>query len=389
MREVYLDNSATTEVSPEALAAYVETSKNNWGNPSSRHNRGKEAEDLMEDARDAVRHALGAKDGQVIFTSGGTEANNLAILGRVEAKPRFMRGGVILTTAGEHSSVARPLEALKAKGLTVVEIPTQNGVLDLDALTAALTPAVCLVTMMAVNNETGARYPLREVSRLMHKHAPDAVLHIDATQAFLKVPLTVTQTGADLVTLSSHKIRGPKGVGALWVSAAVTKNRGIAPLLLGGGQEYGLRSGTENVPGVAAFATAVRLGEQALPETERHLSALREALIAGVRDNPALSEVKLNLPPTAAPHILSLTLPKIKSETMVHFLSSRGVYVSGGSACSSHDSHLSSAMLAFGLTPEETDCTIRVSFGVQNTHEDIDRFLAALAEGLSTLVRKR
>ncbi|MGN1207263.1 MAG: cysteine desulfurase family protein, partial [Eubacteriales bacterium] len=193
MREVYLDNSATTEVSPEALAAYVETSKNSWGNPSSRHNRGKEAEDLMEDARDAVRHALGAKDGQVIFTSGGTEANNLAILGRVEAKPRFMRGGVVVTTAGEHSSVARPLEALKAKGLTVVEIPTRGGVLDLDALTAALTPAVCLVTMMAVNNETGARYPLGEVPRLMHKHAPDAVLHIDATQAFLKVPLTVTQ----------------------------------------------------------------------------------------------------------------------------------------------------------------------------------------------------
>ena len=388
MTEIYFDNSATTRVSPEALAAYVEASENEWGNPSSRHSRGQAAEKLIAGARACLCDALGS-GGEVVFTAGGTEANNLAIRGRLTAKPRFFRGGKILTTAGEHSSVTRPLEALAREGLRVVEIPTRGGVLDLDALRREATPDTCLVTMMLVNNESGARYFLEEASRITRAACPDAVFHIDATQAFLKFPWSVKQMGADLVTVSSHKIRGPKGVGALWMSPAVVKNRGIAPLTLGGGQEGGYRSGTENVPGIAAFAAAVRQGMKDLPETTARLTSLRETLIRGVSETPALREVRCQLPPVAAPHIVSLTLPRIKSETMLHYLSSEGIYVSSGSACSSHDTHLSHAMLAFGLSEKEADCTIRVSFGVQNTEAEIARFLEVLSAGVGSLIRIR
>ena len=203
------------------------------------------------------------------------------------------------------------------------------------------------------------------------------------------MPFTVKSLGCDLVTVSSHKIRGPKGVGALWISPAVIQNRGIAPVTLGGGQEGDLRSGTENVPAVAAFAEAVRLGLASRGEHIAHLRDLRDYLIDRLKNTPALSEVRLNLPPVAAPHIVSLTMPRIKSETMLHFLSSKGIYVSSGSACSSHDRHLSSAMLAFGLTEPEADTTVRVSFGVQNTRAEIDTFLSVLAEGVTGLIRTR
>lgn len=389
MTEIYFDNSATTRICPEALRVYCEVSETHFGNPSSRHARGADAERLLGDARDAVRSALGTALGEVVFTAGGTEANNLAIRGRLLAKPRFLRGGKILTTAGEHASVSHPIDALARAGLTVAAIPTAGGVLDLDALRREATPDVCLVSMMLVNNESGALYDLAAAAKIVHAACPDAVFHVDATQAFLKVPFTVKSLGCDLVTISSHKIRGPKGVGALWISPAVIKNRGIAPVTLGGGQEGDLRSGTENVPAIAAFAEAVRLGSSAREANIAHLSDLRAYFIDRVQNTAALSEVRLNLPPVAAPHIVSLTMPSIKSETMLHFLSSRGMYISSGSACSSHDRHLSSAMLAFGLTEREADTTVRVSFGIDNTREEIDRFLAALAEGVTGLIRTR
>lgn len=389
MTEIYFDNSATTRICPEALRVFCEVSEEHFGNPSSRHARGADAERLLDDARDTVRGALGATGGAVVFTAGGTEANNLAIRGRLLAKPRFKKGGKILTTAGEHASVSHPVDALRREGMTVVAIPTAGGVLDLDALRREATHDVCLVSMMLVNNESGALYDLAAAAKIVRAACPDAVFHVDATQAFLKVPFTVKSLGCDLVTVSSHKIRGPKGVGALWISPAVIKNRGIAPVTLGGGQEGDLRSGTENVPAVAAFAEAVRLGLVSREQNIAHLRDLRDYLIDRLKNTPALSEVRLNLPPVAAPHIVSLTMPRIKSETMLHFLSSKGIYVSSGSACSSHDRHLSSAMLAFGLTEPEADTTVRVSFGVQNTRAEIDTFLSVLAEGVTGLIRTR
>jgi cysteine desulfurase len=192
-----------------------------------------------------------------------------------------------------------------------------------------------------------------------------------------------------MVTLSSHKIEGPKGVGALWVSAGMIRNRGIVAQALGGGQEGGLRSGTENVPGIAAFGAAVRDKREHLTANEAHLEELRRYLIERATARAELAELQLNLPPVAAPHIVSITLPSIKSETMLHFLSSKGIYVSSGSACSSHDAHLSGAMLAWGLSEREADCTIRVSFGSHNTRADVDALLDALAQGLKDLIRHR
>ncbi len=389
MRDIYLDNSATTRICPEALAAYVEVSETHWGNPSSLHSRGVDAEGIMREVREDVKASIGATAGEVIFTSGGTEANNLAILGRALSKPRFARGGKIITTAGEHASVSHPIAHLAERGFRMVEIPTVGGRLDMDALVREMTPDVILVTMMLVNNESGAIYDLAAVSRLMKRVSPDGVLHVDATQAYMKIPFTVSSLGADMVTLSSHKIEGPKGIGALWVSPDMIRTRGITPEILGGGQEGGMRSGTENVPGIAAFGAAVRYRRRNFREHAAHLTALRERLLSSLSKTSALAEVKANIPPTAAPHIVSLTLPRIKSETMLHFLSSEGVYVSSGSACSSHDAHISSAMLSFGLSTREADTTIRVSFGTQNTVEDVDAFVDLLAAGVQNLIRLR
>ncbi len=389
MSEIYLDNSATTRICPAALAAYVEASETHWGNPSSLHSRGVDAEGLMRRVRADVKASIGAVGGEVIFTAGGTEANNLAILGRALSKPRFAKGGKLLLTAGEHASVSHPISHLVTKGFKMVEIPTVGGELDMDALTREMTPDVVLVSMMLVNNESGAIYDLAAVSRLMKRVSPDAVLHVDATQGYMKIPFTVTSLGADMVTLSSHKIEGPKGVGALWVSDDMLRTRGITSEIFGGGQERGLRSGTENVPGIAAFGAAVRYKKEHFVAHTAQLAELRTYLTEQLSAVPALEELRINLPKKVAPHIMSITLPMIKSETMLHFLSSRGIYVSSGSACSSHDAHISSAMLAYGLSEREADCTIRVSLGAQNTKEELDIFLATLAEGVANLVRIR
>jgi cysteine desulfurase len=258
----------------------------------------------------------------------------------------------------------------------------------MDALEAALTKNTVLVTMLLVNNETGAHYDLKTAARLTHALAPEAVFHADATQAFMKLPLS-PKDGYDLITVSSHKIEGPKGVGALWVSPAVIKNKGLSAQILGGGQENGLRSGTENVAGCAAFGAACDYAKENMAAHTAQLLALQSALLERLAANEALREVKVNLPPVRAPHIVSLTMPRIKSETMLHFLSGLGIYVSSGSACSSHGRHGSPPLLAFGLEEKEVDCTIRVSFSHRNTVEEIDQFLAALARGVKNLSRIR
>ncbi len=386
---IYLDNSATTRICEEALETYLNVSRTQWGNPSSRHGLGKEAEDLINQTRGLINQSLGSRDGTVIFTAGGTEANNLAIFGRAYAKPRYRKGGKILTTQGEHSSVTQPLTALMNEGFRVVAIPTKGGELDWEVLEKELTPDVVLVTMMLVNNETGAIYDLGTVSRLMRANCPDGVLHVDATQAYLKIPFTIKSLGCDLVTISSHKVEGPKGVGALWVSPAVVKNRGLAPRELGGGQEGGYRSGTENVPGIAAFGAAIRKETGDRDTRIRQNTALSERLITGIATREGLSEVRVNLPPHRAPHIVSITLPKIKSETMLHFLSSYGIYVSSGSACSSNSTHKSSALVAFGRSEDEADYSIRVSLSHRNEMGDIDALIEALKIGLEKLSRVR
>ena len=272
----------------------------------------------------------------------------------------------------------------------MVRIPTKGGILRTEAILSALTPKTVLVSMMAVNNETGAIYPTLSVASAMKRACPDAVLHVDATQAFMKIPMSPKSLGADMITVSSHKIEGPKGVGALWVSDAVIKNRGIAALMLGGGQEGGLRSGTENVPGICAFAEASRLAAASFEDRVRAITAVKEHLLSSLALHPVLkSAVTPNLPEKAAPHILSLTVNGFKSETVQNDLSGRGIYVSSGSACASHARNLSAALLAFGKSEEETDATIRLSFSHHNTCDEADAFLAALLEIVETRARMR
>lgn len=386
---IYLDNSATTKMCDEALSAYVDTAKESFGNPSSRHAVGDRARRILEGARETLLHALGDKDGTVIFTGSGSEADNLAILGRAAAKERYRRGAKILTTEGEHAAVKEPLRRLEAEGFRVAVIPTRNGVLDRAFIEREMTPDVILVTAMAVNNETGAAYDLAFLSRVMKAKSPEAVLHIDATQAFMQMPFSLRALGASMVTVSAHKIEGPKGVGALYIEKQLLKAHGIAPHILGGGQESGLRSGTENLPGIAAFAAAVEYRKKNLADFFEKTGGLRSYLIQQLSEDTALSEVRPLLPPVASPHILPLILPDIKSETALNFLSARGICVSSGSACSSHERSLSHAYLAFGLSEREADTTLRVSLSHTNTKEELDSFLTALREAVSSLARIR
>lgn len=383
-RIIYLDNSATTKICDEALNKYVELSRESFGNPSSLHSMGLAAEKELDRAREAVLASVGERDARVIFTASGTEANNLAIFGRAFAKDRFKHGSKIITTEGEHASVASPFDELIGLGYTVAKIPTVNGVLDLEALSRELTQNVILVSMMMVNNETGALYDIKSAAEIIRKKAPDALIHVDATQSYMKVRFTKRSLGADMITLSSHKIEGPKGVGALVVDNKIIKSRGIVPTVLGGGQEGGYRSGTENVPAIAAFGEAVRLGFKSIDSRIEKLSSLRSYLIERLSTDSRLSEIKITNPENHAPHILNITLPKIKSETALHFLSSLGIYVSSGSACSSNSAHTSSALTAYGKSAEEADSSIRISFSHRNEKEDVD----ALCEGLFAVLER-
>jgi len=274
---------------------------------------------------------------------------------------------------------------LEKNGFEVVRIATRGGELDWEQYAAALDRRVFLVSMMTVNNETGAMYDISRAFSMAKAVDPNVVTHTDAVQGYLKCRLSPTALKADLVTVSAHKIGGAKGVGALYASSESLKRRDFVPVVQGGGQENGFRSGTENVIGIAGFAAAAEVGFRTLPKTLPHLAALRQSAIEKLLSLP----VTLNLPKgTAAPHILNVTLPDIRSETMLHALSEDGICVSAGSACSSHARNRQSrALTAFGLSPEAIECSIRISFGEQNTTEDVDRLVQSLAANIDRLVK--
>ncbi len=383
-RDIYLDNSATTPLSAAAKAAISHMTEV-YGNPSSLHAAGQAAEKCVSVAREQLLAALGVRRGQgsFVFTSCGTEATALALVGTAYAKAR-REATRILTTDSEHPSVSRVLDRLAADGFEIVRIPTRGGVLDMDALSRALDKKIFLASFMLVNNETGARYDVKEVFRRVKAKYPDAITHCDAVQGFLKVPMTPAALGAELVTVSGHKLHAPKGVGGLYISASLLKAKKIVPFLLGGGQESGLRSGTENTIGIAAFGAAAKDMDARRAEIGERLSSLR----AYAEDKLAALDVRINRPEGAyVPYIINLTLPQIKSETMLHHLSGDGIYVSSGSACSSHASHPSDTLLAFGLSAAEADCSLRISFSEYNTEADVDALCDSLAGGLARLVR--
>lgn len=385
MREIYLDNSATTALS-EGVKARMREAMEIYGNPSSLHRAGNAALELLESARRQVAASLGVPrpdPGELIFTSCGSEADNLAILGTAFAKPR-RKGMRAITTDSEHPGAANAFRLLESQGFEVIRIPTRGGELDWERYAAALTDRTFLVSVMMVNNETGAMYDVKRAFTMAKNRNPDIVTHTDAVQGYLKCRFTPKAIKADLVTVSAHKIHGPKGVGALYVSKDALRRRDLVPLLLGGGQENGFRSGTENVIGIVGFGQAAYEGSAALEENLGKLASLRELTVKKLADLP----LQANLPVgKCAPHILNYTLPDIRSETMLHALSRRGICISNGSACSSHSHHRSEALTAFGLTPEQIECSIRISFSEFNTLSDVEALADALREELGRLVR--
>lgn len=381
---VYLDNSATTAPSEGVIDAMTAAARC-YGNPSSVHAAGLESAALLRSCRAEVAAAFGLRrsdDFHIIFTASGSEANNLAIRGTALAKKRRISNRII-TTDSEHPSVANTAASLAAEGFEVVKIPTRGGALDMAALERELDGGALMVSLMLVNNETGARYDVERAFRMAHAKNPEIVTHCDAVQGFMRIKFTPASLGADLVSVSAHKIHGPKGVGALCVAPGMIRAKRLAPVIYGGGQEEGFRSGTENLIDIAGFARACTEARENAERDEAHMDELyRHAL-----DVLPAAGVRLNLPTNAAGHIVSLTLPGIRSETMLHFLSEKGIFVSAGSACSSHAHGPSGTLLAFGLSPADADRTLRVSFGSQNTVDDIDRLADALRDGIGRLVR--
>lgn len=392
MSMIYFDNAATTKPSDAAIKAASRVMREEWGNPSSAHALGTSASRLLESSRAAISSALGlgAKDGRVIFTGSGSEANNTAVFGAVYAKNRPVSQsgrGKILTTDSEHPSVEQAMRRLEGDGFSVVRISTRGGRLDLDELRAAADSSVILASFMLANNETGAIYDLKNASAIVRAASPKAVIHSDMVQAFMKTDTSPKKLGVDVLSISAHKIYAPKGVGALWVREDMFRTKSLIPYIVGGGQERTMRSGTENLSGIAAFAASAAELASCKDERRARIDELHSTLVSTVAEQ--LSEVRVNLPERGIGYVLSLTLPEIKSETMLNFLSSRGIYVSAGSACSAHSGKPSAVLQAFGLTEREADSTLRVSFSHTNTVEEIGEFCDALREGVASLARMR
>lgn len=373
----YLDNSATTRVCPQAAEKALQMMTACYGNPSSLHSLGAAAEQELNAARQKVARLLGCRPQEVIFTSGGTESNNLAVLGAAQAKIRA--GRHIVTTAVEHASVAAACSELERQGWEVTRlVPDPGAALTAQQVAAACRPDTVLVSVMMVNNETGARFPVDRIIPAVRRAAPGALVHCDAVQAAGKLPLNAARLGLDLMTVSAHKIHGPKGSGALYIR----KGARILPRSFGGGQENGLRPGTEALPLHAAFGAAA----EALPpfaEQEALYDSLRRRLTDGLAGREGFV---LNSPPDGVPYILNLSVLGVRSETLLHFLAERGVFVSSGSACSKGKK--SPVLTALGFSGERIDSALRVSFTHTTTPNEVDRFLAALYEAASSLVRR-
>ncbi len=391
----YLDNAASTELCEEAKEAIL-GAVGVYGNPSSTHRMGAEAKRLLESSRETVRDALGAGSGQggaLVFTASGTEANCTAVLGSFRAKKRKRDGSEwILIGDGEHPSVEKSAEALEAEGCRLVRIPTAGGELDIGFLDRTLGECekaggtVVCAAFMLVNNETGAIYDVRRAFSAVKAKFPDAVAHCDAVQGFGRIRFTPSALGADTLSVSAHKIHAPRGAGALYIGPAALKRKNIAPLIPGGGQESGLRSGTENLISTAAFAAAARAASANFDANREIAARLRRRLSDGLYELSAAG-VSVKKPARAVDDIVNITLPGIRSETMLNFLSGEGICVSAGSACSAYSKKKSSALTAFGCTDGEIDSSIRVSTSHLNKEDDIDAFLDALSRGIARLAR--
>ena len=368
---IYLDNAATTRPCAEAVAAVNDALTARWGNPSAVHRLGIEAARLLRTARQDVAEAMGAETERVFFTSGGTEADNWASFSAAERLGK--RGRHIVTTAVEHHAVLHPMQKLERQGFSVTYLqPDAEGRVSLEALQAALRPDTILVSIMMVNNESGAVMPIERMARLTHRVCPNALFHTDAVQGFFKVPFRARTLGADLISVSAHKVHGIKGAGALYIRPGLP----LPPFVLGGGQESGLRSGTEGLPAIAAFAAACRA---LLPKRTESIARQRRLLAQAQELLRTIDGVQL-LGAQEAPHILNLAVPGVRSQGLINALQERDIYVSAGSACSKgHRSHVLEAM---GVDAAWIDGSVRVSLSDETTEDDI----RALAEALPAVL---
>ncbi len=385
--EIYFDNSATTRPSEECIRAIEAMLRDSYANPSSLHAAGNDVHKLTEKAREDILSTLGTdqKKHRLIFTSGGSEANNLALLGVGRSK-KWHFTPKMLVGDGEHPSVERCAVQLEQEGFEVVHIPTVGGEIDIEAVRKHADARTVLCSFMAVNNETGARYDVAAAFRAVREANPDCVCHSDCVQAYLKIMLSPASLGADLISVSAHKVHGPKGIGALVISPDIFKRRLLVPLIHGGGQEYSLRAGTENTAYIVGFARAALESRAAMRQLNERAAEILSYIEDSIAQDPCLEGFVLNRPKNAVPYIISITTPNIKSETMLHFLSGEGICVSSGSACSSHSKQTSPALKAFGLDPDAADRTIRVSLSRENTPEQAQAFISALKKGAGTLV---
>lgn len=381
--EAYLDNSATTRCSDRACQLMVDLLTKDYGNPSSLHMKGIEAERFVETAKKKIAKTLRVSEKEIIFTSGGTESNNLAIIGAAMANRRA--GNHIITTSIEHASVENTMEFLKEQGFEITYLSVdENGIISLEELEEAVTEQTILVSMMQVNNEIGAIEPVAEAAELIKKKNPDTLIHVDAIQSYGKMYIYPKKLGIDMLSVSGHKIHGPKGSGFLWVKEK-TK---LKPLILGGGQQKGMRSGTENVPAIAGLGEAAEEIYENLDEKRAHLYGLKQRFIDGIEKLEG-THVNGKTGEDSAPHIVSVSFEGIRSEVLLHSLEDRGIYVSSGSACSSNN-HAgkqkgSKTLRNIHLKENLLDSTLRFSFSVHTTEEEIDYALEVLGELLPVL----
>lgn len=399
--EIYFDNSATTRVDEKVIALMEQLMRQDYGNPSSRHRKGFEAETYLRDAQSTLADLLQVQGKEIIFTSGGTESNNMALIGGALANQR--KGKHIITTCFEHASVLEPLRYLEqftcpdGEHFTVTYLPVdRRGHISLEQLEQALTDDTILVSVMFVNNEMGAVQQIEKIGQCIKKHNPRCLFHVDAIQAFGKYPILPKKMKIDLLSVSGHKFHGPKGIGFLYKDEKAKIN----PLILGGGQQKGMRSGTDNVPGACGMALAARLAWEQMEERTACIAGLKDRMIRGleklaekISEEPegknGKNYIKINSEKgdLSAPHIVSATFFPVKSEVLLHALEEKGIYVSSGSACSSNRPGLSGTLQSIGLSAKEADCTIRFSFSAYNTPEEVDQVLKT-AEELYRVLRK-
>lgn len=372
--EAYFDNSATTKCSAKAVELMTKVLLEDYGNPSSLHLKGVEAEDYIKEARSRICKTMKINENELIFTSGGTESNNLAIIGAAMANKRS--GKHLITTKIEHAAVGSPMKFLEEQGFTVTYLDVdKDGIISLEELEQAITSETILVSIMYVNNEIGAVEPIEEAAKIIKEKNPNTLFHVDAIQAYGKYQIYPKRMGIDMMSVSGHKIHGPKGIGFLYVKEK-TK---LKPIIYGGGQQKGMRSGTENVPGAAGIGQAAMEAYENFAEKQNYLYELKQAFVEGIEEFE-WAHVNGKTGRDSAPHIVSVSFDNVRSEVLLHTLEDRNIFVSAGSACSSNKPTVSATLQAIKVKKEYLDSTVRFSFSTENTMEEVDYCLEVLGE---------